>query len=224
MLPADIIAAVQNGDVAAIEALRGKKTPPSHLMLCAAKLTGDAAGIAAQLKSAKSDEERADILLGILEAKAVIAQERAAEPDPEPEPEPAPKPKRRRTPRKKPTPSAEDIEKAKEAEKAEEVSEKNPPAVNLDVDLIMLRLNEAKEANDALMAQVISMGKALEAANERAEHLGNVVSNLSAQQARTEAKLTLIKNAFVGFEIGLIGSGTLDSTPFADETADWNKV
>ena len=226
MLPADIIAAVEGGEVNKVESLRDDDTvQPSQLMLCAAKLTGDAAGIAAQLKEAKTNEARKEILVGILVAKAVIAQERA-QAAPEVEEEPAPKPKRRRTSRKK-APSAEEIEqaKAKEAEKAEEVSDKpSGSGVNLDVDLIMLRLNESKEANDTLMSHVISLSKALETACERIEHLSDQVADLTSRVNTLDHKADMTKDAFCGFEIELIGSGTINATPFADSTADWDKA
>lgn len=225
MLPADIISAVENGQVQQIESLRDNDSvQPSQLMLCAAKLTGDAAGIAAQLKEAKTNDERKEILIGILVAKAVIAQERTQS-APEVDDEPAPTPKRRRTSRKKQAPSAEEIEQAKEAEKVEEVSDKTSGShVSLDVDLMMLRLNEVRDANNELMSHVISLSKALETASERIEHLSDRITDLTSRVNTLDRKADMQRDAFCGFEIELIGSGTINATPFADSTADWDRA
>ena len=220
MLPADIIAAVENGEVQQIESLRDNDSvQPSQLMLCAAKLTGDAAGIAAQLKEAKTNEERKEILVGILTAKAVIAQERAQS-APEVEEEPEPKPKRRRTSRKKkaPEPDVSEIEEAKAEEKAKESASET--SNNLDSQALQKLL----EDNQTLMSHVISLSKALETANERIEHINAWVTDLTTRVNTLDRKADMQRNAFCGFEIELIGSGTINATPFADSTADWDKA
>ena len=223
MLPVDIISAVENGEVQKIESLREDDSiQPSQLMLCAAKLTGDAAGIAAQLKEAKTNDARKEILVGILVAKAVIAQERA-QAAPEVEEEPAPKPKRRRASRKKKAPEPEQVSEIEEA-KAREAA-----GVPDGVHATVVRMNDelvskVLETQDALMAHVISLSKALETANERIEELSTRVSQLSSQTETLDRKADMQRDAFCGFEIELIGSGTINSTPFADSTADWDKA
>ena len=223
MLPVDIISAVENGEVQKIESLREDDSiQPSQLMLCAAKLTGDAAGIAAQLKEAKTNDARKEILVGILVAKAVIAQERA-QAAPEVEEEPAPKPKRRRASRKKKAPEPEQVSEIEEA-KAREAA-----GVPDGVHATVVRMNDelvskVLETQDALMAHVISLSKALETANERIEELSTRVSQLSSQTETLDRKADMQRNAFCGFEIELIGSGTINATPFADSTADWDKA
>jgi len=225
MLPADIIASVENGEVQNIESLRSNDSvQPSQLMLCAAKLTGDAAGIAAQLKEARTNEERKEILVGILVAKAVIAQERA-QAEPEVEAEPEPKTKRRRASRKKKAPEPEtsqvsEIEAAKAKEAAGTLDEAPATAARVDDKLV----SKVLETQDALMAQVISLSKALETASERIEELSTRVSQLSAQVGTLDSKADMQRDAFCGFEIELIGSGTINSTPFADSTAGWDRA
>lgn len=230
MLPADIIASVENGEVQKVESLLGNDSvQPSQLMLCAAKLTGDAAGIAAQLKEAKTNDERKEILVGILVAKAVIAQERAENAQEAPDKdEVEDKPRRRRTSRKKADSETDvsEIENAKAAEKVEEVSDKppcSPTNLNvLDIDLMMLRLNEMRDVNNTLMLYVISLSKSLETANARIEQLNERVCSLASNVRTLDRKADMQRDAFCGFEIELIGSGTINATPFADSTADWN--
>lgn len=220
MLPVDIISAVENGEVQKIESLREDNSiQPSQLMLCAAKLTGDAAGIAAQLKEAKTNDARKEILVGILVAKAVIAQERA-QAAPEVEEEPAPKPKRRRASRKKkaPEPDVSKIEEAKAEEKAKESASET--SSNLDSQALQKLL----EDNQTLMSHVISLSKALETANERIEHINAWVTDLTSRVNTLDRKADMQRDAFCGFEIELIGSGTINATPFADSTADWDKA
>jgi len=219
MLPVDIIAAVENGQVQQIESLRDNDSvQPSQLMLCAAKLTGDAAGIAAQLKEAKTNDERKEILVDILVAKAVIAQERSQS---SPEDKEEEKPRQRRASRKK-TPEPEDskvaeIEEAKAAEKSKESAETSS---SLDSQAFQKLL----EDNQTLMSHVISLSKALETANERIEHINAWVTDITSRVNTLDRKADMQRDAFCGFEIELIGSGTINATPFADSTADWDNA
>jgi hypothetical protein len=53
--------------------------------------------------------------------------------------------------------------------------------------------------------------------------LAQAVNELSRKLDVSNRNLTRTRNAFVGFEIELIGSGTVNSTPFADATSDWEE-
>lgn len=224
MQPNDIINNVQSGNVEAIEELRkDSKLQPTALMLAAAKLTGDAAGIAAQLRDASDNDERRTILLDILCAKAVVISESKAN---EPEPEPEPPKKKRRSRRRKPEPevneesSASEIEKAKAVESASGSNTDNKIVSLQDLDLSPLK-GAIEERNATAESQHIALCKLLEksmdlttAKDERDNARFNIIN----------AKLDMIKDAFVGFEIELIGSGAIGDTPFAKATSKWDNL
>lgn len=225
MQPNDIINNVQSGNVEAIEELRkDSKLQPTALMLAAAKLTGDAAGIAAQLRDASDNDERRNILLDILCAKAVVISEsKANEPEPEPEP---PKKKRRSRRRKAPEPevteesSAAEIEKAKAVEAASSSGTDNKVVSLQDLDLSPLK-DAIEERNATSESQHIALCKLLEKSMDLTTAFAE---RDSARFNIINAKLDMIRDAFIGFEIELIGSGAIGDTPFAKATSKWDNL
>ena len=220
MQPNDIISNVQAGNVDAIRELRDQpKLQPTSLMLAAAKLTGDAAGIAAQLRDAKSNDERLSILIEILEAKAiVISESKLSNPEPAQE---EPKPKKRRSRRKKVVEedSVKEIEEAKAAE-AETVSTDNKIVSLQDLDLSPLKEAIEERSSNADL-QHINLCKLLEKSTELTTKKDE---RDSARFNIINAKLDMIKDAFIGFEIELIGSGAIGDTPFAKATSKWDNL
>lgn len=214
MQPNDIIANVQAGNVEAIEALRNQpKLQPTALMLAAGKLTGDSAGIAVQLRDAKNNDERLTILIDILVAKAVVISESQNE-EPEPEPAPAPK-KRRASRRKKVEPVGEEAQAdAIDKAKAEEKTKEDKKVVSLqDIDLTPIK-DAISELASIQETRHVEVTKAVDKTKSEIADL------LEATQA-LNSKLNMIKDAFIGFEIELIGSGTIGDTPFAKATENW---
>lgn len=226
MQPNDIISNVQAGNVGAIRELRDQpKLQPTSLMLAAAKLTGDAAGIAAQLRDAKSNDERLSILIEILEAKAIVISESKLS-DPEPVQE-EPKPKKRRSRRKKVVEedSVKEIEEAKAAE-AESNSGKDLDISLQDIDLYIKGLHHnlrdvIEERSNNADTQHIVLCKLLEKSMELTTKKDE---RDSARFNIVNAKLDMIKDAFIGFEIELIGSGAIGDTPFANATSKWDNL
>lgn len=80
-------------------------------------------------------------------------------------------------------------------------------------DKLSVMVQESSTAANTTQAEIVA----------NARRVNDSIAALSAQIDRVERNLDRIRNAFVGFEIELIGSGTLGSTPFADATADWEK-
>jgi hypothetical protein len=220
MQPNDIISNVQAGNVDAIRELRDQpKLQPTSLMLAAAKLTGDAAGIAAQLRDAKSNDERLSILIEILEAKAiVISESKLSNPEPAQE-EPAPKKRRSRRKKVVEEDSVKEIEEAKAAE-AETVSTDNKTVSLQDLDLSPLKEAIEERSSNADL-QHINLCKLLEKSTELTTKKDE---RDSARFNIINAKLDMIKDAFIGFEIELIGSGAIGDTPFAKATSKWDNL
>lgn len=179
-------------------------------------------------------------------AKAAEAAE-AAEAAPAQEEAPAPRKRRSRKQAEAPAEDASAIEiaKAKEAEKAttpEPAPAKTAPSVTaatadmtpvLDaiakqhadlmavltaVNTLGSQLSEVRKEVSALNARVDSIEEqALSATTASAKGLEAV----RADAARLNNNLSRVKAAFEGFEIELIGSGTIAATPFAENCADW---
>lgn len=247
----DLLDAVKTGDIATLDAYKADKSlQPANLMLAAARLTGDAPSLATALRSIKDPDDRRIYLIDVLIARAQSNNAaNAAAPVAAPE-EAAPaaeEPKRRRrravveeAPAPEPTQeivsesSVIAIEEAKATEAELSRAQSAVQVVALhgsDIDTIVgaVSTSVARVATD--------LAKKLDAISERQgghdarlidvsrdlAALAQAVNELSRKLDVSNRNLTRTRNAFVGFEIELIGSGTVNSTPFADATSDWEE-
>lgn len=243
----DLLDAVKTGDIDALNAFKSDKSvQPANLMLAAARLTGDAPALANALRGIKDPDERRvyliDVLIGRAQSNAVANAIAAVEP---PAPvaeaveEEAPKRRRRRSAESAPAPDADvrAIEIAKESEElsaienaklAEAVSAPREAAKIMslhgeDIQTIVFGVRKAvSEELTSLTRELASVSAdSYTEQNAQLVNLARESSTISDRLDRIERNLARIRSAFVGFEIELIGSGTIGSTPFADATGDW---
>ena len=247
----DLLDAVKTGDIATLNAYKADKSlQPANLMLAAARLTGDAPSLATALRSIKDPDDRRIYLIDVLIARAQSNNAaNAAAPVAAPE-EAAPaaeEPKRRRRraaveEASAPEPTQEIVSessviaieeaKATEAELSRAQSDVQVVALHgSDIDTIVgavstsvarvatdltHKLDAISERQGGHDARLIDVSRDLAA-------LAQAVNELSRKLDVSNRNLTRVRNAFVGFEIELIGSGTVNSTPFADATSDWEE-
>lgn len=182
--------------------------------------------------------------------EAAKAAEKAAE-ESAPAEEEKPKKRRASRKRKTADADAEAIEiaKAKEAEaqaEAQEAIEKDVDAVvkaltptNQGVaDRLLDEQTRTRQAIEKIAGDIFGYNAilndltkhvgALERRIEEVAEMASSITDLSKEvegisycATRVENNLRRIKGAFEGFEIELIGSGTLGDTPFANATQDW---
>lgn len=192
-----------------------------------------------------------DMIVGCVqtaaEADSISAAKAAEAAEATPAQEEAPAPRKRRSRKKAEEPaedaSAIEIAKAKEAEKAtapEPAPAKTPVTAaaadmtpvldaiarqHADLMNVLTAINtlgsllsEVRKEVGAINARVDSIEEqALSASTASAKGLEAVRSDT----ARLNNNLSRVKAAFEGFEIELIGSGTIAATPFAENCSDW---
>jgi len=204
MQPAEIINSAKSGDVNALEGLRGQDISPVNLMLAAANVSNGAA-IAESYRNLSDDDERRNMMIDhLVEFAKTVATKEA-------EPEPAPPPKKRRSRRsaKKDTSQAEinvDVEK----KKAEFVKEEATAAApNID-------LSEVIKAFESLGSRLDKIETKLDEMNQT-----RIIEVVDERVGQIKRNLSRVKSAFQDFEVELIGSGTIGSTPFLNSTSDW---
>lgn len=140
--------------------------------------------------------------------------------------------------------SAIEIAKAKEAEKAttqEPAPAKATPSVATGGDMTPVLdaiakqhadLMNALTAINSLASALTEVRKEVSALNARVNSIQEQALSAStasakgleairADAARINSNLGRVKAAFEGFEIELIGSGTIAATPFAENCSDW---
>lgn len=237
-----ITSLVEEGNTTELEKLRtDASTQPTVLMLAASRLTGNSQAIAAELRQIKDPQAKRDYLTDVIIAAATSAAKAAEKAEAAPEAQEAPpKPKRKPRRKKAAEPSdaaevsaakeAERIAAAKAAEKADdeklmEALSARGPNPNIDVLEAVAGLHATVHSIGELVKQI---GKDLDAVSERVDALQNTctsnaknVEAVGSETARVGRNLTRVKAAFEGFEMELIGSGTLGDTPFAANCTDW---
>jgi len=213
MQPADIILAAKNGDVDTLEGLRGQEINPVNLMLAAANVVNGAT-VAESYRSLNGDDEaRRNMMIDHLVEFAKSVSTSAPE---EAEEKPAPKKRRSRRSSKKADETQTEIkmpDEDKEKAKAEFVKAQDAVASVPTVDLseVLGAIKELGSRLDTIEGQLseLNQTRIIEVIDER---VGQVKRNLSR-----------VRNAFQDFEVELIGSGTIGSTPFLNATHDWEE-
>ena len=210
MTPNAIINAANTGDVAALEKLRDDTDMnPVNLMLAACNVHKDQGGaIAEEYRNLPDDAARRLMLIDKLIEKAQSIASAPVE-------EEAPKPKRRsRRKKADPKPEEQKTEEQIEAKKAEFVEAATvaaSPAVDR-TDEVLKALNVLSSRLDDIESKVNDL-----------HAQGRVVEVTSDRVSQVQRNLSRIRNAFTGFEVELIGSGTVADTPFLKATEDWEE-
>lgn len=211
MTPDKIIAAANSGDVDALKGLIDEDINPVNLMLAACNVNKDsAASIAAEYRNLTSDVSRKQMLVQKLIEKAESVQATPAA-------EEKPKPKKRSRRKVKADTAKADADK--EAEKAKfikEQAEKAASAAISDDDATL-------KAVAALSAQVLELSAKVDSLSSMLTELAKISEQTNQAVAKGNRNLSRVRKAFEGFEVELIGSGTVGSTPFLNATADWEE-
>lgn len=222
MTPDKIIAAANSGDVDALQGLFKEDINPVNLMLAACNVNKDsAASIAAEYRNLTSDEARKSMLIQKLIEKAESVQATPAT-------EEKPKPKKRSRRKVKADTAKADADK--EAEKAKFIKEQADKAASavISTDDTTLKavaaLSESvKFFMESLSTQVLDLSAKVDSLSSMLTELAKISEQQAQDVAKCNRNLSRVRKAFEGFEVELIGSGTVGSTPFLNATADWEE-
>lgn len=182
------------------------------------------------------------------EADSISAAKAAEAAEAAPAQEEAPAPRKRRSRKQAEAPaedaSAIEIAKAKEAEKATAPAPaptpaQAPAAATTDMTPVLDAIAKQHADLMAALTAINSLGslltdvrKEVSAINARVDSIeeqtlsattasAKGLEAVRADTARLNNNLSRVKAAFEGFEIELIGSGTIAATPFAENCSDW---